>query len=46
MDECCGNCKFCVPMTDEWCCDNEDSEWYGLSVGYDDGCECFEERME
>lgn len=45
MDNCCGNCKHHKPMSkDEFVCDNESSEGYGLSTAYDDCCEEFEER--
>ena len=33
-------------MDDEWCCDNEDSEGYGLSTAYDDYCDEYEEAYE
>ena len=46
--KCCGKCiyhKYVTP--DEFVCDNENSEGYGLSTAYDDCCEDgFEEREE
>lgn len=38
--KCCGNCIYNIPMPlDEFMCDNENSEGYGLSTAYDDCCE-------
>ena len=45
--QCCGQCRHHKPMAqDEFMCDNENSEGYGLSTAYDDCCEEFEEREE
>lgn len=48
MGECCANCKYnkYVKFTDDFICDNEDSEGYGLSTSYDDYCGEFEEKEE
>lgn len=43
---CCGTCIHHKPMAGEWCCDNEDSEGYGLSTAYDDYCEEYKERED
>lgn len=41
--ECCGTCRYHKPMAgDEFTCDNEESEGYGLSTAYDDHCEEYE----
>lgn len=43
--QCCGKCLYHKPMAqDEFMCDNENSEGYGLSTVYDDCCGEFEER--
>ena len=43
----CGRCQYHKYMAlDEFMCDNEESEAYGLSTLYDDVCENFEEREE
>lgn len=34
----CGNCKYHKYIDDEWVCDNEESENYGLETEYADGC--------
>ena len=45
--QCCGQCLYHKLMAqDEFMCDNENSEGYGLSTAYDDCCEEFEEREE
>lgn len=31
-NECCGTCAYHIPMAGEFCCDNEDSDGYGLST--------------
>lgn len=47
MDEICGKFKYHLPMAEnEFVCDCEESEGYGLSTQFDDACECFEEREE
>lgn len=47
MDRICGNCKFHLPIAeDEFTCDCEESEGYGLSTAYDDSCSEFEERED
>lgn len=43
---CCGTCAYCSFILEEWCCDNEDSEVYDLSVAYSDYCEEYEERED
>lgn len=41
--QCCGQCLHHKPMEqDEFMCDNENSEGYGLSTVYDDCCMEFE----
>lgn len=46
-NECCGTCTYHVPMAaSEFCCDNEDSDGYGLSTVYEDCCEEYEGREE
>lgn len=46
-NQCCGTCAYHIPMVaDEFCCDNEDSEGYGLSTAYDDCCEEYESRED
>lgn len=40
----CGTCCHHKPFADEWGCDNEESEAYGLETAYDDYCEEYEER--
>lgn len=43
--KCCGQCKHHKSMAqDEFMCDKENSEGYGLSTAYDDCCDEFEER--
>ena len=52
MREICGECKynkrdFSKPQNSgyaEFCCDNEDSDNYGVPTMYDDSCEDFEEK--
>lgn len=46
MDECCANCRYNKydKPTDDFICDCEESEGYGLSTSYDDYCGCFEEK--
>ena len=44
---CCGKCKYHTPpesQTDDWTCDNEESDNYGLPTEYSDSCEDYEER--
>lgn len=44
-DQCCGTCRYHISMPlDEWCCDNEDSDGYGLSTAYNDYYEEYEGR--
>lgn len=46
-NQCCGTCQHHIPMPmDEWCCNNEDSEGYGLNTAYDDCCEEYEGRED
>lgn len=43
--QCCGQCRHHKYMElEEFMCDNENSEGYGLGTAYDDCCEEFEER--
>ena len=55
MDKICGECKWHSPCTvadnkasmgmrTEWCCGNEDSDYYTDYTDYTDTCECFEQR--
>lgn len=49
MTEVCGECKFNKRSFDghcnaEFCCSNEDSEYYGVPTDYSDSCEEFEEK--
>lgn len=45
-NQCCGTCRHHKPFADEWGCDNEESEAYGLETAYDDYCEEYEEKEE
>lgn len=45
-DQCCGICTYRNFASGEWCCDNEDSEAYGLSVDYSDYCDEYKERED
>ena len=40
---CCGTCihHAALPL-EEWCCDNEESDNYGLETGYADCCPDYE----
>ena len=40
----CGICKYRKYIDYEWVCNNEDSENYGLEVGFDDDCMDCEEK--
>lgn len=43
----CGTCAYNTPMCqDEFVCDNEESEGYGLSTAYDDYCEEYKRKEE
>lgn len=44
--DCCGNCLYHRKDRDsnEWTCNNEESENYGLETGYCDWCQNHEER--
>lgn len=48
MGKCCGNCEFKLsPWNsgyDEWTCNNEDSENYGLEIDYMGCCDEFVEQ--
>ena len=49
MKECCGNCEFSKRSYDghcnaEFCCTNEDSEYYAVPTEYRDWCEEFVEK--
>ena len=44
MKEICGNCKYNKITFDghcnvEFCCDNEESDYYAIPTEYDDTCE-------
>lgn len=43
----CGDCRYHRKEGREWCCMNEDAEWYGLETDYNDGNACadFERRQ-
>ena len=44
-EDCCGQCAYHRCLDDEWVCDCEDSEYYGVDTGYGDGpCMEFEKR--
>lgn len=45
-NKCCGNCIYHKPFGDEFGCDNEDSEAYGLETQFDDYCEDYEEKED
>lgn len=44
MNRCCGNCEHHKPIENEFVCDNENSEGYGLETSFDDYCNEYEER--
>ena len=49
MSEYCGTCKYNKRSYDghcnaEFCCDNEESDMYGVPTLYDDSCEFYEEK--
>ena len=52
MKECCGTCKynkrdFSKPQDKgyiEFCCGNENSDYYGVPTFYDDDCDDWEEK--
>ncbi len=49
MKEVCGTCKHNRRQRDghcnaEFCCNNEDSEYYGVPTEYSDTCEEWEEK--
>lgn len=51
MKEICGTCKHNKRTFDghcnaEYCCDNEESDEYGVSTMYDDSCDMWEEKEE
>ena len=45
-DKCCGTCRHHQrdPWDDEWVCNNEDSECYGVNTEYRDSCDDYEEK--
>ena len=47
-NQCCGTCKYHVPGEvlgeGDWICNNGESEYYGLEIGYEDKCMDYEER--
>lgn len=38
----CSKCKYCQYSDEEYICDNEESENYGLETDYDGTCDDFE----
>ena len=47
MNKCCKNCTFCMPMAEEeYTCDCQESEGYGLSIPLDGYCMEFESKVE
>lgn len=42
--KCCGTCIYHTTFADEFGCNNEDSEAYGLETQFDDYCKEYEER--
>ena len=40
----CANCKYNTKDDENYYCNNEDSDCYGLPTMYDDSCEDFEEK--
>lgn len=40
----CANCKHNAKDDENYYCNNEDSDCYGLPTMYDDSCEDFEEK--
>lgn len=48
MKQCCGTCKYHVPVEvfreSDWVCNNGGSEYYGFQTGYEDECVDYEER--
>lgn len=46
MKECCGTC-IChkhITNTNEWTCNNPQSDNYGLETEYDDCCDKYDEK--
>jgi hypothetical protein len=43
---CCGNCRWHTKeaLTEDWICDNENSDYCMDYTGYEDGCSEFERR--
>lgn len=46
QDKICGNCRFhkFIPLSNEWECSCEASEYYPFVTGYSDKCEDWEEK--
>ena len=45
VKECSGHCVWHRKNNNcEWYCNNEDSENYVLETGYEDTCDCYDER--
>lgn len=42
----CANCKYNTKDDENYYCNNEDSDCYGLPTMYDDSCEDFEEKED
>ena len=45
-NQCCGTCSYHEYFTVEWCCDNEESEAYGLETEFNDCCEEYEYKED
>ena len=43
---CCGNCVWAEQQGEEWVCNNEESEAFGLETLYDDYCDDYSNRYE
>lgn len=44
--KCCGNCRWRLRVKGEWTCGNNECDYYGLEVTYeDDECEEWEGRQ-
>lgn len=45
-ERCCGNCDYHKPFGDEYICDNEESEAYGLETQCGDYCGEYEGKED
>lgn len=48
-EKCCGTCRYNKPSWETgkltgYSCDNDESDYYGVSTFYDDSCEEYEEK--